>query len=58
MAIVRYGGAKAYNIAKPFFLGIIISEIFCAILWAIVPLVLIWMGYDPAGIGRLTIIPR
>ena len=58
MAIVRYGGAKAYNIAKPFFLGIIISEIFCAILWAAVPLVLIWMGYDPADIGRLTIIPR
>ena len=58
MAIVRYGGAKAYNIAKPFFLGLIISEIASAILWAIVPLVLIWMGYDPADVGRLTIVPR
>ena len=58
MAIVKYGGAKAYNIAKPFFLGLIISEICCAILWAIVPLILIWMGYDPGDIGRLPVIPR
>jgi hypothetical protein len=57
-AVIKYGGAKAYNIAKPFFLGLIISEICCAILWAAVPLILIWMGHDPGEIGRLPVIPR
>lgn len=53
--IVIYGGAKAYRLAKPLFLGLILGEVFSAILWAAVPAILIWHGGDPAEVGRITI---
>ena len=58
VAILRFGGARAYNIAKPLFIGVILGEIVAVILWAAVPLLLIWMGHDPADVGRLMVIPR
>ena len=39
----------------PLFLGLIIGEVFAAILWAIVPAVLIWMGGDAAEIGHISV---
>jgi len=53
--VVVYGGAKAYRLAKPLFLGLILGGIFSAILWAAVPAILIWMGGDAAEIGHLKI---
>lgn len=53
--IIIYGGARAYRTAMPLFLGLIIGEVFAAILWAIVPAVLIWMGGDAAEIGHITV---
>jgi hypothetical protein len=35
-AIVKYGGLKAYRQARPAFLGLVIGEMLCAGLWAIV----------------------
>ena len=54
-AILLYGGAKAYRSARPLFLGIILGEVFSAILWALVPAVLVWMGGDAAEIGHINI---
>lgn len=54
-AIVMYGGAKAYRRAKPLFLGLILGEVVSAILWAVVPAVLIWMGGDAAEVGHINI---
>lgn len=54
-SIVIYGGAKAYRLAKPLFLGLILGEVFAAVLWAAVPAVLIWLGGDAAEIGHLNI---
>lgn len=53
--IVAYGGAKAYRMAKPLFLGLLLGEIFAAILWAAVPAILIGLGADPADVGHLKI---
>ena len=38
-AIVKYGGLKAYRQARPVFLGLVIGEMTCAGLWAIVGMV-------------------
>jgi hypothetical protein len=38
--ILRYGGARIYRGAQPFFLGLIIGEVVAAIVWSIVPGVL------------------
>lgn len=42
--IVRYGGALAYRKARPVFLALILGEVFAAVLWAGVQLVLVNMG--------------
>ncbi|MFO7821507.1 MAG: DUF6785 family protein, partial [Lentisphaeria bacterium] len=54
-SIVVYGGARAYRTAQPLFLGLILGEVFAAILWAIVPAVLIWMGGDAADVGHINV---
>ncbi len=38
-AIVKYGGLKAYRKARPVFLGLVVGEMTCAGLWAIVGMV-------------------
>jgi len=54
-AILLYGGARAYRTARPLFLGLILGEVFSAILWSVVPAVLVWMGGDAAEIGHINI---
>ncbi len=50
--IVKYGGARAYRRAQSMFLGLIIGELFAAILWAIIPAILAAMG-EPYKIIRI-----
>ena len=38
-AIVKYGGLKAYRQARPVFLGLVIGEMTCAGLWAILGMI-------------------
>ncbi len=56
--ITGYGGARAYRLAKPLFLGFIIGEVFSAILWALVPVVIIALGGNPAEVGHIVIVPQ
>ena len=35
-AIVKYGGLRAYRSARPIFLGLVLGEMVCAGLWAII----------------------
>ena len=44
--VVRYGGARLYRSAKPFFLGLIIGEVLAAVFWVIVPCVLVALGQE------------
>ena len=39
--LVRYGGSRLYRAAKPFFLGMIVGEVFSAMFWSIVPCILV-----------------
>lgn len=55
--ILKYGGAKSYRLARPLFLGLILGEVFSAVIWALVPVILIAMGGHPADIGHITILP-
>lgn len=52
-SVIMYGGAKVYRQAKPLFLGLILGEVFAAMLWAAVPAILIGLGADAAEIGHL-----
>lgn len=42
--LVRYGGSRLYRSAKPFFLGLIVGEVFAAVFWAVIPALLVLMG--------------
>jgi hypothetical protein len=44
--IVHYGGARMYRKAVPVFMGMIVGEVLAAILWSIVPVMVIWAGKD------------
>ena len=39
ITIVKYGGLKAYRSARPIFLGLVLGEMVCAGLWAIIGMV-------------------
>ena len=41
--LVRYGGARLYRAARPFFLGLIMGEVFAAIFWCLVPVVRVYL---------------
>ncbi len=56
--ITGYGGARAYRLAKPLFLGFILGEVFSAVLWALVPVILIALGGNPAEVGHIVLIPQ
>jgi len=49
-SVVIYGGAKAYRMARPLFLGLVVGGVFSAIAWAVIPVILVWNGADPAEI--------
>lgn len=57
MVILRFGGARSYRLVRPVFLGLILGEVFSAILWSIVPAILIFMGNNPVDVGHITILP-
>jgi len=42
--LIRYGGSRLYQRARPAFLGLIMGEAFAAVLWAVVPAVLAGLG--------------
>ncbi len=55
---IHYGGATLFRRLRPLFLGIILGEIFSAVIWTIVPIALILLGHDPTQVGRIPILPR
>ncbi|MFU8781205.1 MAG: DUF6785 family protein [Kiritimatiellia bacterium] len=55
--IIKYGGAKAFRSAQPLFLGLILGEIFSAVIWTLVPIILILLGVEPGQVGRIMILP-
>lgn len=55
---IYYGGAHAFRKAKPLFLGLIMGEIFSAVIWTGVPISLLWLGYDPRDVGHIQILPK
>lgn len=55
---VYYGGATAFRAAKPLFLGLIMGEVFSAVIWTVVPVVLLLFGHDPADVGHIPLLPR
>jgi len=55
--LIQYGGAKAFRRAQPFFMGLIMGEIFSAVLWTVVPVILILFGVDPMRVGHIPILP-
>lgn len=56
-SITIYGGAGLYKQMKPFFMGLILGEIFSVILWAAVPVVMILFGANPSDVGHHSIAP-
>jgi hypothetical protein len=42
--LIRYGGARLYRGARSFFLGLIIGEVFAAVLWCLIPAILALLG--------------
>lgn len=55
--ILRLGGAAGYRKARNFFLGLILGEIFAAIIWTLVPVFLILNGTDPKTVGHIPLLP-
>ncbi len=50
-------GGGAYRKARPVFLGLILGELCAVLVWALVPVVIIWVtGADPATVPRYTLI--
>lgn len=56
--VTRYGGAQLYRLLKPLFLGLVIGEVFSAVLWALIPVILIALGENPADVGHILIAPQ
>lgn len=56
--VTKYGGAQLYRMLRPLFLGLVIGEVFSAILWALVPVILIGLGENPADVGHILIAPQ
>ena len=53
--MVRYGGARLYRSARPFFLGLIVGEVFSAMIWTVVPL-LMWLSGQPYTRPQMTML--
>ena len=54
----KYGGAQAYRFMRPAFLGLVLGEVFSAIFWALVPVILILLGENPMDVGHILIAPQ
>ncbi len=55
--LLKYGGAKTFRRADPFFMGLIMGEVFSAVIWTAVPVILIFLGVDPSRVGHIPILP-
>lgn len=55
--ITKYGGAVVYRRARPLFYGLILGEVFSAILWALIPVILLATGSNPSDIVQYRITP-
>ena len=53
--LVQVGGARAYHLTMPLFLGFIIGEILANAIWILVPAMQILFGVDPADVQRMVI---
>ena len=53
--ILHYGGAQAYKVATPLFLGIIFGEVFASVLWTLVRVLMIGFGIAPSDIPQMII---
>ena len=53
--LVQLGGARAYRLALPLFLGLIFGEIFANAFWTLVPVVQLLLGADPSKIDHMVI---
>lgn len=53
--LIQIFGARAYHIALPLFLGLIVGEILANAIWTLVPAVQLLMGADPSTIQRMII---
>jgi len=58
ITIIYCGGSSAFRRARPLFLGLILGEIFSAVIWTLVPVILLWLGTDPARVGHIPLLPR
>ncbi len=58
MTILRYGGAGTYKKLRNLFVGLILGELFAALVWIIIPVLLILTGSDPSQVGRTMILPN
>jgi hypothetical protein len=58
VTIIRYGGATGFQRAKPLFMGMIMGEIFSAVIWTAVPIALLASGEDPTNVGKIPLLPR
>ncbi|MEI6809517.1 MAG: DUF6785 family protein [bacterium] len=54
--ITNYGGARGYRAARPFFLGLVMGEIFAVIVWTLVPAAMMLFGNDPAAVDHVNIL--
>jgi hypothetical protein len=56
VTITSLFGGGAYRKARPVFLGLILGELIAAIVWAIVPVILVLMkGHDPSQVPHYTL---
>lgn len=55
--IIRYGGANIYRRMRTLFIGLILGEVFAAVIWALVPVFLVLSGADPTQMGHMQIVP-
>lgn len=56
VGITRLFGGGVYRKARPVFLGLIFGELLAVIVWALVPVIIVWVtGADPVTVPRYTI---
>ena len=53
MLLLKYGGAKLYQSARPLFVGLIFGEALAAGIWLVVNAVLVLNGYDSQNVQIL-----
>jgi hypothetical protein len=55
--VLRYGGASTYRKLKNLFIGLILGELFAAVIWSLVPVILILLGDDPQQVKGIGFLP-